>query len=126
DDQQARLTLVKEIIDRVNSGASQDDFTPTIDANQATWGMQLVDAGTYEISELITEGWDLIDITCDDSPLIAFRRQSVQLMSYPDKSQAINLDLGEEVTCTLTNQKRANVVVTKYNDSNENGLQDNG
>src|SRR5690606_8897836 len=31
---------------------------------------------------------------------------------------------GEEIICTFTNTKRATIVVTKYNDRNQNGLQD--
>ncbi|HZI45491.1 MAG TPA: hypothetical protein VFD53_09735, partial [Ilumatobacter sp.] len=48
-----------------------------------------LDAGSYSVSETVPAGWDLTSATCDDG-------------SAPS---SIDLDWGETVTCTFTNQK---------------------
>jgi uncharacterized repeat protein (TIGR01451 family) len=54
-------------------------------------------AGTYSVSELATEGWDLTEVVCSDE-------------SAPD---AISLQPGETVTCAFTNTKRAEITIKK-------------
>ena len=53
--------------------------------------------GTYSVSETVPMGWGLISATCDDG-------------SDPS---AIDLDAGETVTCTFTNEKAAFITVEK-------------
>ncbi len=56
--------------------------------------------GTYSVAEIVPDGWDLTDATCDDG-------------SNP---ATIDLDPGETVTCTFINQADANIIVIKETD----------
>jgi hypothetical protein len=71
--------------------------------------------GSYTISENQLVGWDLDDIDCGED---SFSRDG--------NSMTLNVSAGSDITCTFTNVKRAEVVVIKYNDLNQNGLQDVG
>lgn len=73
----------------------------------------LLDPGTYAVSEDVSEGWTLISSTCSDG-------------SDPS---AINLDPGETVICTFTNDKKKDTnsgVISgmKFEDLNGNGKKD--
>jgi uncharacterized repeat protein (TIGR01451 family) len=56
-----------------------------------------LDAGTYSVSETVPGGWDLVSAECSDD-------------SDPG---SIDLQAGETVTCVFTNEKDANIVVSK-------------
>lgn len=64
--------------------------------------------GTYSVSEVVPDGWDLDSAVCSDE-------------SSPG---SIDLSAGETVTCTFTNMQRASVTVTKYNDLDRDGIFD--
>ncbi len=87
--------------------SSYDDGFNLTDNQQNDSGNLLPD--TYSVSEAGLAGWDLTSATCDDD------------QSAPD---SISLQAGETVTCTFTNTKRTTVVVTKFNDYNQNGEKD--
>jgi uncharacterized repeat protein (TIGR01451 family) len=70
--------------------------------------------GTYNVTESVVSGWDLSNLTCS----------SEQDINTSDRNVAIQLEAGQNVTCTFTNQKRATVIVTKFNDYNLNGQYD--
>lgn len=66
--------------------------------------------GTYSVSELALPGWDLASVTCSDQSAVT----------------AINISAGETVTCTFTNEKHGQIIVTKVNDENGDGTIDEG
>jgi hypothetical protein len=94
------------LVDKVTVGGDSTsfEFDPSYGAN-----FFLTDAaapndsgplvpGTYSVAEVnIPAGWDLTSATCDDGSPVT----------------AISLQAGETVTCTLTNTKRATVIVKK-------------
>jgi plastocyanin len=59
-----------------------------------------LDPGTYSVSETVPTGWELKTATCDDG-------------SDPS---SIDLDAGETVTCTFTNEQDAIIIVEKQTD----------
>lgn len=63
-----------------------------------------VDAGTYSVSEGVLGNWDETGNTCDE----------------------VTVANGEIKECTITNTKRGNVTVIKFNDKNVSGWQDEG
>jgi uncharacterized repeat protein (TIGR01451 family) len=71
-----------------------------------------VAAGTYTITEGTAGGWKLTNLVCDDG------NGSVDLSN---RSATINLEAGENITCTFTNTKLAEVWGFKFNDKNANG-----
>lgn len=69
---------------------------------------QLVETGEYSISEIVPDGWDQASVTCDNE----------------QSPSSITLEKDETVNCTFTNQKRGEIVVTKFNDYNRDGVKD--
>ncbi|MDL2341992.1 MAG: hypothetical protein QFB87_02865 [Patescibacteria group bacterium] len=77
-----------------------------------------VDTDTYNMSEdNLPPNWDLVDATCT---ITNGERQT----SLDPRNDTITLLKNDNLDCTYTNQKRATVIVTKYNDLNRNGTQD--
>ncbi len=74
--------------------------------------------GSYSVSEGQIEGWKLTDITCDG--------QEQEGNGHVYNPLQITLEPGDDITCTFTNRKNAEVSVTKYNDLNRNGHYDEG
>ena len=74
-----------------------DDDTP-FDSGDLT-------AGTYSVTELAKDGWDLTSTVCVNGDGV-------------DQGGSTNmtLDAGETITCTFTNQKDANIIVDKVTD----------
>ena len=68
---------------------------------------ELIDlpAGPYQVTQLLSDGWDLTAVTCIDP----------DGETTPDLSGLANIDLdpGETVTCTFENTKRGTIVVEK-------------
>jgi len=109
----ARGTVVVEKI--INDGADQSqgfDFTSntlgdgtftltptgTGDAGKDSETFSDLTPGTYDVSETVPAGWNLVTATCDDG-------------SDPS---SIGLDAGETVTCTFTNEvERGAILITK-------------
>lgn len=60
--------------------------------------------GEYTETENVPGGWDLTDITCDDSSSVG---------DLSSSTATIRLEAGERVTCTFTNTKRAHIIVQK-------------
>ena len=54
-------------------------------------------AGTYNVTETVPAGWDLTSATCSDGSPVT----------------AIDLSVGETVTCTFTNTERGHILVDK-------------
>ncbi len=84
------------------------DFTFTGDVsgilNDNDTATQEVIPGTYDSTETVTSGWDLTDITCDDSNSSGNIGTGVA---------TFNVAAGENVTCTFTNTKDSKIIVNK-------------
>ena len=102
------------IIDKVTlpSGSTQSfDFTTTGSGynnfsltDSATPNDQILNPGTYSVSETALTGWDKTSATCSDGSPIS----------------AISLSAGETVTCTFVNTQRGTIFGYKLNDADGN------
>ena len=70
-----------------------DDLDPML-ADAEVFGQVTPGVG-YSVSQAVPAGWDLTNATCDDGSPVA----------------NIDVDAGEEINCTFTDQKRGRVVV---------------
>ncbi|MEZ4864026.1 MAG: hypothetical protein R3C14_22090 [Caldilineaceae bacterium] len=61
--------------------------------------------GVYKVTELAQTGWDLERIVCTGD--------ADQGSSINNASVAIDLDAGEQITCTFYNAKRGNITIVK-------------
>ena len=71
--------------------------------------------GTYTVTEddptvLMPDAFDLANLVCDDSVTSGGTDSTVDI---PNREATINLDPGETVTCTFTNDQRANLTIQK-------------
>lgn len=110
DDQPGSITIIKDVLpddpqDFTFSGSLgtlvlDDDPSNNTVSNQATFTN--LASGTYAISETAVNGWNVTAITCNDSDSSS---------NLETRTGTINLQLGENVTCTFTNQRQAGTVV---------------
>jgi Prealbumin-like fold domain len=101
------LIIVKKVTDP--SGATDSfDFTSnfmgdfSLSDGDSKSSDPLAPGNAYSVSETVPDGWDLTSATCDDG----------------SKPSAIDLSIGETVTCTFTNTQRGNIIVEKQTDPN--------
>lgn len=75
-------------------------------------------AGDYTVGESVTAGYRLVDITCDDgSSAHPSEDPAANAAGLSDTSATINVDPGEDVTCTFTNKAiHSSTVVVKAGD----------
>jgi hypothetical protein len=64
-----------------------------------------LNAGNYAVSETVPTGWDLTNLTCNDSN-----------GTIVGSTANITLDANEDVTCTYTNTKRGSIKIVKQSD----------
>src|SRR5687768_10664712 len=83
------------------SGGSYADFSLT---DAAAPNNQVLSPGNYSVSETVPAGWNLTSSAC------------VSSISDTETPGTIELDAGETVTCTFTNEKDANIIVVKETD----------
>ena len=99
------ITLIKQTIP--DGDPQQFTFTGelagTIGDGQAI-GPKSVAPGSYTATEAAQDGWDLTQISCDDT------NSSGNLAT---RTATFNVAAGEDVTCTFTNTKRGRIIVTK-------------
>ncbi|MES2971227.1 MAG: SdrD B-like domain-containing protein [Patescibacteria group bacterium] len=96
------------------TGEEEPNFTLTDDGINTTLASRSFTRllpGTYNATEPPIVGWDLDQINCSSEEDVDVNNQNV----------VIDLQPGENVTCTFVNIGRSNVIVTKYNDLNRNG-----
>jgi len=62
--------------------------------------------GTYTFYELVPDGWDLVDISTDDSGTIGSVDKSTGRTT-------VELDSGETVTCTYNDRQRGSITIVK-------------
>jgi hypothetical protein len=105
--QRGDITIVKETVDW-DDNPFDFDFDFMFSADYAADFMlnptgvdtkQVVnlEPGTYEASENVAFGWDLVDIDCQES--------ANDNSTVADSTATIELDPGEEVVCTFTNKR---------------------
>lgn len=87
------------------------DQTP----NHYETGYSLKEGWVY-IYEKEVEGWDNIWIKCFKEG-----RHGLEYVGHPFKAE-----VGKEYVCKVFNKQRGSVVVTKFNDQNQNGYMDEG
>ncbi|MFH0820121.1 MAG: hypothetical protein V1892_03755, partial [bacterium] len=75
-------------------------------SNNQTATAQVV-PGTYHSTETVLTGWDLTNITCNDSDSSGVISTGVA---------TFNVAAGEDVTCTFINTKRGHIIVDKITD----------
>ncbi len=124
-----KITIVKEANpSRENSPKAfnfdtslQDDpfvlyGSPNAEDNSTTFENIALDEG-HTFSEQNPGNWDLTSISCDDA----------DDFSVVDGLLTVTLDdAAEHITCTFTNERRPQIKVTKYEDLNTDGDQDEG
>jgi len=115
-DQQPTITLIKNVVNGPFGLDDKlpDDFALTVGGNPATSGVA-VDVNSNEdipIDETQVFGFEFVDITGDEK--------------CPDVlGGTVNLDEGEDITCTITNKDiRGEVKVRKFYDLNADGVYD--
>ena len=122
NEKDASITIVKDVdpepdgedfeFSTVGLGADfslDDDDTATL-SNTKTYSD--VNPGAYSVTELAEAGYDLTDVTCvgDDTA------------DTDDSATAlIDLDPGENVTCTFSNEKDASITIVKDVDPEPDG-----
>ncbi|MBI5645109.1 hypothetical protein HY970_03355, partial [Candidatus Kaiserbacteria bacterium] len=89
DDIAPGLTLQKIVTTDDGGEATVENFQGYIDGEPVAWNdAQELEAGTYDLSESNLEGYDASDWSCDGGSL---------------SGNEITLELGQTVTCTITN-----------------------
>lgn len=111
----AQATLnVKKVTDPATDTTTSFAFTgPNSDTGSTTNGGTAItrsslSPGAYTWTESAKAGWDLTDVTCNDSDSTG---------SVANASATFNLQAGENVTCTFTNIQRAQINVHKQDDA---------
>lgn len=98
--------------DNANFTLTDDGIHPDL-ASRTFSGLS---EGTYTVTEPNVKNWKLVNVSCVGG----------SDTDTHNRSAVINLQPGENVTCTFTNKGRPSIVVTKYNDLNRNGQYDEG
>jgi len=99
----ASITIVKNTIGNdgsfefTSSTLSPSPFTIPTSGNTGSQSFGPLPAGVYDVAETVPAGWDLISSTCDNGSPV----------------NAINLNGGDNVTCTFTNRQRGTLIVQK-------------
>lgn len=102
------MTIVKQTLpdgDQTEFTFAGDVEAILSDGESATVGQ--LEPETYSATELVPEGWDLTDISCDDDDSTG---------DIGTGTATFNVAAGEDVICTFTNTQRASLFVTKYAD----------
>ena len=93
------VTIVKETVPQ-NAGGQMFAFAGGLGAFSLTGGQSKtipnLDAGTYNVTEALPPGWKLTKITCVDP-------DNGTTFNLATSSASIDLDAGENVTCTFLN-----------------------
>jgi hypothetical protein len=109
-----QITLAKTVTDSWGGGATQGDFTPTLNGDAKAWDTPYeVSPGTYTASEtgaLLDSGAYALDsIACVDTG-------TTDTVAHP-----VELGLGDDVTCTLTNVDQPATITLLKTVTNDDG-----
>ena len=120
---QASITIVKDSIP--NDGGATFNFTATgglgspftlTDPGDTTEAFPgLTTFQTYTITEDALAGWNLTNLTCTGDT------DSGSTIDIPNRNVAIDLDEGENITCTFENKKQASITIVKDSIPNDGG-----
>jgi hypothetical protein len=108
------ITIVKEADPE---GDTEFDFTGDLGAfsltddgtSSDTTSFAGLASGTYTVTETVPTGWDLVSIDCVDP-------DEETTTSVGARSAVIDLDLGEDITCTFGNRERGSITIVKEAD----------
>lgn len=95
--------IIKKVTDPASDTTTQFEFNPSWSAenfkltNTGSQDSGALEPGTYDVTELATDGWKQTNVVCDDG----------------SKPGAISVSAGETVTCTFTNTKLGSVEIVK-------------
>jgi hypothetical protein len=111
NDQPAQITLIKSVTNDNNGNAQPDDFDPTIDAGVVLSGSTTdVNSNTaHTLNETLVTGYSFVSIT-GDAKCPAVLGGNTQ-----------NLNEGEHITCTITNDDIAPILHLRKVVVNDNG-----
>ncbi|XOU94656.1 MAG: SdrD B-like domain-containing protein [Candidatus Kerfeldbacteria bacterium] len=123
----ASITIIK---DAIPEGPQSFDYTTTGGLTPAIFSLiddgtstntktynDIIDFTTYSITESVIAGWALNNIACT----VTTSNGGNQTVTIPTVS--INLEEGENVTCTYTNDRQeGNISGYKWKDSNNDGI----
>ncbi len=73
---------------------------------------QVLQAGTYSVTETLPEGWHQSDVTC------------ISTYGHTETANNLQLNAGETITCTFTNTKNASISGIKWLDKDADGKKD--
>ena len=99
-----KIIVKKHMVGGTDSFGFTGDVSGTISVNDGTLSTNNVLPATYSSVEGSKTGWDLTDISCDDSNSTG---------STGTRTATFNVEAGETVTCTFTNTKRGSITIVK-------------
>jgi hypothetical protein len=83
--------------------------------------------GHYVLSEDQQDGWELTGIYCENNTPIDYRPRSIDTQTImPIDAEHMDVYPGFDYTCYVGNQELGEVVVTKFNDVNGDGIWQQG
>jgi hypothetical protein len=90
------MTIYKQTIPNGDPTGFQftGDVSATLSDDQSIFVSKV--SGTYTVTEILPDGWGLIDITCDDA------NSSGDITT---QTATIIIDFDEDINCTFTNKK---------------------
>ena len=100
------VTIVKQTLGGDGSFDFGGDFGLFSIATSGGTGSETFDGllpGTYTVIEDVPDGWDLVDLTCDNESEV----------DIDSATASIDVAAGEDVTCTFTDQQRARLTIQK-------------
>src|SRR3954469_11266593 len=95
----------------VGSFSLDDDSNATLPSTRTFTNL---DPGSYSVTEGPLAGWDLTGLSCDDN--------AGTTVNIGTRTATIDLDPGQDITCTYTNTKRGSITIIK--DASPNDPQD--
>src|SRR3954468_8903804 len=115
------ITIVKDAVPNdaqdfafagdVGSFSLDDDSNATLPSTRTFTNL---DPGSYAVTEGGLSGWDLTGLSCDDN--------AGTTVNIGTRTATIDLDPGQDITCTYTNTKRGSITIIK--DASPNDPQD--
>jgi len=111
--QAAKLTILKDVPNVAND-PTQFDFTSnlaptTFMLTDGGAGQEFTTTGAYTITELAETGYTLTTVQCTGTGANAMGDST----SVPNRNTVVNLDPGDDITCTFTNRKDGSLKVKK-------------
>ncbi|MFL5641830.1 MAG: isopeptide-forming domain-containing fimbrial protein, partial [Chloroflexota bacterium] len=115
------ITIVKDAVPNdaqdfaftgdVGAFSLDDDSNATLPSTRTFTNL---DPGSYAVTEGALSGWDLTGLSCDDN--------AGTTVNIGTRTATIDLDPGQDITCTYTNTKRGSITIIK--DASPNDPQD--